>query len=43
VSGKNIRVSVKDIYAVLCPECQEKVKAMLRNKVASEIVDKVVS
>ena len=33
-----IKLSVKEIYAKLCPECQAKIRELLKEKIADQTV-----
>jgi len=40
--GIAIELNIKELYAELCPECQTKVRELIRAKVSDKLVDKVI-
>lgn len=38
----NIQLSVKDIYAKICPKCKRIIKDMVRDKVTEQMVDNIL-
>lgn len=40
--GLNVQLSIKEIYSVVCPDCKEKIKAMIRDKISDQMVDQVI-
>lgn len=38
----NVQLSIKEIYAKLCPKCKREVKELIKNKLSDQVVDKMV-
>lgn len=37
-----VNLSVKEIYAALCPECKKKLEEMVKGKIADDLAKKVL-
>lgn len=37
-----VSLSLKEIYQAVCPECQEKLKQMVKDKMADDLVKQVL-
>jgi uncharacterized alkaline shock family protein YloU len=38
----DVKVSIPEIYEVVCPECKKKVKELVKSKIADSIVNPIV-
>lgn len=38
----NVNLSLKDIFKVLCPECQKKVKNLVKEKITDQVLDQTL-
>lgn len=38
----NVQLSIKEIYAKLCPRCKREVKELIKNKLSDQVVEKMV-
>jgi len=41
-AGIQVQLSVREIYARLCPKCQAEVKALVKEKLTEQMVDQVL-
>ena len=41
-AGIQIQLSVKEIYDRMCPECQAKIRELIKEKVTDQMVSQVV-
>ena len=41
-AGINIQYNIKEIYAILCPKCQEQLRKLIKEKVTDELVNEVI-
>lgn len=39
----NVQLSIKEIYAKLCPKCRKEVKELIKNKLSDQVVEKMVT
>ena len=41
-AGIQVQLSVKEIYAKLCPKCRKKVRELIKEKVTDQMVSQVI-
>ena len=41
-AGISIQLSVKEIYIKMCPECKAKIRELIKEKVADEMLSQVI-
>ena len=41
-AGIQVQLSVKEIYDVMCPECQKKIRELIKEKVTDQMVKSVI-
>ena len=41
-AGIQVQYNIKEIYAVLCPKCQSKLRELIKEKVTDELVNEVI-
>jgi len=41
-AGIQVQLNVKEIYAVLCEECREKLRKLVKDKISEQLVDQVI-
>jgi len=41
-AGVNIQIRIKDIYDALCPECQTKVRALIKERITDLTVQQII-
>lgn len=37
-----VDLSIKEIYAALCPKCQEKIRSLVKDKLAEQMLDRAL-
>lgn len=41
-SNINVQLSIKEIYEAVCPECQLKIKELIKSKITDQTVTKII-
>lgn len=41
-AGIQVQVTLREIHAILCEECREKLKVIIREKISEQLVDQVI-
>jgi len=41
-AGIKVQLNVKEIYTVLCEECREKLRKLVKDKISEQLVDQVI-
>jgi len=40
--GLKVQVDIREIFDALCPKCKKKVRALVKEKITDQLVDKVI-
>ena len=41
-AGIQVQMTVREIHAILCEECREKLRKLVRDKISDQLVDQVI-
>ena len=41
-AGIQVSLTVREIHAILCEECREKLRKLVRDKISNQLVDQVI-
>lgn len=41
-AGIQVQLSVREIYKVLCEECREKLRELIKDRISEQMVDQII-
>ena len=41
-AGIQVQMTVREIHAILCEECREKLRRLVKDKISEQLVDQVI-